>query len=274
MTLLGDYWLGRAEAIPSAALVDLLAVFGVTSASARATLSRMVKRDLLYSEKAGRNTFYRLTERSRQVLEEGATKLFDFGKDLHEWDGLWSIIAFSIPEAKRNQRGSIRTRLRWQGFAPLYDGLWVSPHDLVTEALSACDALGVETATGIRGQIFENGRPSGSVLRAWDLDTVAADYREFAREACETTGLAKAGTLSDDESLRRRTNLMDEWRTFPTRDPRLPAQLLPKDWPMEDARKAFLAAYNALEPAAVLCVRDIIAAHDPATARAVFDTGR
>ncbi|GAA4765971.1 PaaX family transcriptional regulator C-terminal domain-containing protein [Citricoccus nitrophenolicus] len=272
MTLLGDYWLGRAELIPSAALVDLLAVFGVASASARAALSRMVKRDLLYSEKSGRNTFYRLTDRSRAVLEEGGTKLFDFGTDRQDWDGLWSMVAFSVPEAKRSQRGSIRTKLRWQGFAPLYDGLWISPHDSVAQALAACDALGIEVATGIRGQIVANGNPAGSALRAWDLDSVASDYRAFANDACQLSEQAKAGALDDAEALVKRTNLMGEWRIFLTRDPLLPTQLLPHDWPMHDARQAFLAAYDILKPAACRCVRDIIATHAPETARTVFGT--
>lgn len=272
MTLLGDYWLGRTELLPSAAIVDLLAVFGVTGMSARAALSRMVKRDLLHSEKSGRNTFYGLTDRCRAVLEEGGAKLFGFGIDQPDWDGLWSMVAFSVPEAKRSRRGSIRTKLRWQGFAPLYDGLWISPHDSLAEALAACHALGIEVATGIRGQIVDNGNPAGSALRAWDLASVASDYRAFEGDACHLSELAKAGRLSDAEALVKRTSLMGEWRIFITRDPQLPTQLLPHDWPMQDARQAFLAAYNALEGAARRCVRDIVAAHNPETARIVFGT--
>ncbi|MGH8920218.1 MAG: hypothetical protein ACRD0H_18115, partial [Actinomycetes bacterium] len=47
VTLLGDFWLERTEALPSTALVRLLAAFGVTEANARAALSRLARKDLL-----------------------------------------------------------------------------------------------------------------------------------------------------------------------------------------------------------------------------------
>ena len=61
MTLLGHYWFGRAEHLPSAALVELLAEFDISTPSARAALNRLTKRGLLVSSKRGRNTYYGLT---------------------------------------------------------------------------------------------------------------------------------------------------------------------------------------------------------------------
>jgi PaaX-like protein len=40
LTLLGDYWWQRTEPLPSAAIVALLAEFGVSDSAARAALSR------------------------------------------------------------------------------------------------------------------------------------------------------------------------------------------------------------------------------------------
>ena len=40
VTLLGDYWSGRTEHLPSAGLVALASEFDITPASARAALSR------------------------------------------------------------------------------------------------------------------------------------------------------------------------------------------------------------------------------------------
>ena len=44
MTLLGHYWFGRSELLPSAALVELLAEFDISTPSARAALNRLTKR--------------------------------------------------------------------------------------------------------------------------------------------------------------------------------------------------------------------------------------
>ncbi|MGK5559037.1 hypothetical protein ACSNOI_46315, partial [Actinomadura kijaniata] len=44
LTLLGDYWYGRHDPLPSATLVALLGEFGVSPAAARAALNRLARR--------------------------------------------------------------------------------------------------------------------------------------------------------------------------------------------------------------------------------------
>src|SRR6266516_2862717 len=56
LTLLGDYWWRRTEPLPSAALVALLAEFGVSDSAARAALSRLTRNQLLVTSKSGRRT--------------------------------------------------------------------------------------------------------------------------------------------------------------------------------------------------------------------------
>ena len=53
LTLLGDYWWRRTEPLPSAALVALLAEFGVSDSAARAALSRLTRNQLLVTPRAG-----------------------------------------------------------------------------------------------------------------------------------------------------------------------------------------------------------------------------
>ena len=56
LTLLGDYWWQRTEPLPSAAIVALLAEFGVSDSAARAALSRLTRNELLVTSKTGRRT--------------------------------------------------------------------------------------------------------------------------------------------------------------------------------------------------------------------------
>ncbi len=56
LTLLGDYWWQRTEPLPSAAIVALLAEFGVSDSAARAALSRLTRNGLLVTSKTGRRT--------------------------------------------------------------------------------------------------------------------------------------------------------------------------------------------------------------------------
>ena len=105
LTLLGDYFLDSSEYIPSASLVSLLEEFGITSAGSRAALSRLSRRGLLASSKTGRNTYYRLTPRAAEFLQEGAQHILSFGAAERPWSGSWTIVAFSVPEEQRQPRG-------------------------------------------------------------------------------------------------------------------------------------------------------------------------
>src|SRR5579863_4063069 len=113
MTLLGDYWLGRSEHLPSAALVDLLAEFEISEPSARAALNRLTKRGLLVPSKRGRYTHYGLSPHAVPLLRETSRRIVAFGtQQAAAWDGVWTIVAFSVPETQRQLRHSIRSSLR------------------------------------------------------------------------------------------------------------------------------------------------------------------
>ena len=259
LTLLGDYWWQHTESLPSAALVALLAEFGVSDSAARAALSRLTRNQLLVTSKIGRRTFVRLSERAAQILDEGARHIFSFGRDTQPWDGMWSLVAFSIPEDNRAARDALRKQLRWLGFAPLYDGLWVAPRDQAAEVVTRLSELGISTATAFRAATVPGIEPDGFPQRAWDLDDLHARYEAFIGYAQQLRERALAGRISPVEALVARTRVMDEWRAFPGLDPDLPGELLPAAWPRAAARELFIASYDLLGPLAAHRVRQIIA---------------
>lgn len=258
LTLLGDYWWQRTESLPSAALVALLAEFGVSDSAARAALSRLSRNRLLVTSRSGRRTFVRLSDRAAEILDEGARHIFSFGRQTQAWDGMWSVLAFSIPEQQRAARDALRKQLRWLGFAPLYDGLWLAPRDLVTEVTALLADLGITTATTFRATAVPGTGADGLPQRAWDLEDPRARYDAFIAFADELHGRALAGRMSPVEALVARTRLMDEWRAFPGLDPDLPDELLPAAWPRAAARDLFVATYDLLGPLAAHRVRQII----------------
>jgi phenylacetic acid degradation operon negative regulatory protein len=262
LTLLGDYWWQRTESLPSAALVALLAEFGVSDSAARAALSRLTRNRLLVTSRSGRRTYVRLSERAAQILDEGARHIFSFGRGREPWDGMWSLLAFSIPEENRAVRDALRKQLRWLGFAPLYDGLWVAPRDQVTDVVGLLDELGISTATTFRATVVPSLEPDGLPQRAWDLDELRARYDAFIAVAGQLQARALAGRISPVEALVARTHVMDEWRTFPGLDPDLPVELLPEEWPRAAARDLFITTYDLLGPLAAHRVRQIIGRHN------------
>ena len=269
VTLLGDFWFGRTEPLPSASLVSLMSEFGISPSSARTALSRLARRGLLAISKVGRSTFYSPTPYAERVLREGRQRLFSFGDDSPDsWDGSWLVVAFSVPEEQRDMRHMLRTRLRWLGFGPLYDGVWVSPHagaEAVAAALAEC---GVEQATVLRTVAVElAGTPTRDPLSAWNLDELRAAYQQFSERFEPLLERVRTGRVSVSEALTERTAIMDTWRTFPDLDPGLPESMLPVDWPRRRAREIFVKAYDTLGPLAEFRFRQVIAEHAPELAR-------
>jgi phenylacetic acid degradation operon negative regulatory protein len=263
LTLLGDYWWRRTEPLPSAALVALLAEFGVSDSAARAALSRLTRNQLLVTSKSGRRTVVRLSDRAARILDDGGSQIFSFGRTSRPWDGLWSLVAFSIPEQNRAARDSLRKQLRWLGFAPLYDGLWVSPRDHAVEVITLLAELGIATATAFRASTVPGVSPDGLPQRAWDLDNLQARYMAFIANTGRLREHTLAGRVSPVAALVARTRVMDEWRGFPELDPDLPGDLLPEAWPRAAARELFTTTYDLLGPLAAHRVRQIIARYSP-----------
>jgi phenylacetic acid degradation operon negative regulatory protein len=263
LTLLGDYWWRRAEPLPSAALVALLAEFGVSDSAARAALSRLTRNKLLVTSKSGRRTVVRLSDRAARVLDDGGHQIFSFGRSSQPWDGMWSLVAFSVPEQNRAARDSLRKQLRWLGFAPLYDGLWVSPRDRAIEVISQLAELGITTATALRATTVPGVTADGLPQRAWDLDNLRARYDRFIAHTGALRERTLAGRVSPVAALVTRTRVMDEWRAFPELDPDLPDELLPDAWPRGSARELFTTTYDLLGPLASHRVRQIVARYSP-----------
>jgi phenylacetic acid degradation operon negative regulatory protein len=269
LTLLGDYWWQRTEPLPSAAVVALLAEFGVSDSASRAALSRLTRNGLLVTSRNGRRTYVQLSDRAANVLDDGARRIFSFGGRPTPWDGMWSLVAFSIPEEHRSARDELRKALRWLGFAPLYDGLWVSPRDHADEVIGRLADLGITTATAFRATALPlpASGPAGAAAdipaRAWDLSGLRQRYEEFTTFARMLRDQTEAGQISIADALVARTRVMNEWRAFPALDPDLPDELLPPTWPRAAARELFVACYDLLGPIATRRVRQIIARYSP-----------
>ncbi|MGD0701211.1 MAG: PaaX family transcriptional regulator C-terminal domain-containing protein [Trebonia sp.] len=296
LTLLGDYWWQRTESLPSAAIVGLLAEFGVSDSAARAALSRLTRNGLLVTSRSGRRTFVRLSQRAADVLDDGGRRIFSFGETPASWDGMWSLVAFSIPEDRRSERDELRKALRWLGFAPLYDGLWVCPRDHADTVMARLKDLGISTATAFRATALPavttdiaataglpdlTGTAAGTLVsadipaRAWDLAGLRDRYQEFIEFAGLLRDQTVAGEISTADALVARTRVMNEWRAFPAMDPDLPDELLPPAWPRAAARDLFITCYDLLGPLAARRVRQIISRYSPELAgRAAYHSSQ
>lgn len=260
VTLLGDLWLDGRTPIPASVLMALLAEFEVSPAAARSAINRLVHRGLLDRQRNGRAAKYVLTDRAVNILTQGLTDISAFTVGDTHWDGEWTLAAFSVAESDRDIRSALRKQLRWLGFAPLFDALWVSPHAEPADVARIYGDLGLANASVFRGQLGD-GSPLSPVA-AWDTEALGEAYDLFhQRHLTELERLA-GGQVIAAGALVARTSLMDEWRNFLTVDPNLPDSALPTEWPRARARRTFRELYDGLGDLALLRARQVIGRFD------------
>ena len=103
-TLFGEYLLPRAEPVWVGSLISLLQPFDLSEGAVRTILSRMSRKGWFTTLREGRRSFYQLSERGRKLLEEGRERIYHPSWD-ETWDGRWLLIAYSIPEDRRELQG-------------------------------------------------------------------------------------------------------------------------------------------------------------------------
>jgi phenylacetic acid degradation operon negative regulatory protein len=266
-SLLGDYWLDRDEHLPSVTLVRLVAEFGVTTASARAALSRLLRRGTLEVSKTGRNTFYRLSGRARGRLTAARADIVASTRPrVGTWTGTWVVVAFSVSEDRREVRHALRSGLRRLGFGPLYDGVWVAPTTDRDALLRHLADLAVEQVTVLESSVLHPTSGDGHPLGVWRLDDLGDGYAAFADHYQSLLDDLTGGRVAPVDALTTRAALIDAWRVLVLDEPRLPPPLLPRGWPRDRAAQVFVRAAEGLAPLAEARFREIVAVEAPALA--------
>lgn len=242
-SLFGEYLLDRPGPIWVGSLIDLLAPFGLSENAVRTALSRMARRGWLTTERRGRLSFYDLDPRGRRLLEEGASRIHHPPRDA-AWDGVWTLVTYSIPEERRERRDEFRTRLTWLGFGSLGGGLWVSPHPVMEPVAEAARDLGIADQVEVfRAFLAGTDGVERIVERCWDLEEVERRYRTFLRrfepEFEASRQALRGGSLLPEDAFVRRFELIHEYRGFPLVDPYLPRALLPARWVGDRAAPLF-----------------------------------
>jgi len=269
-TLLGDYTWGEVGApVPASVFSRVLAEFDISEMAARLALDRVAARGLLVRIKQGRSVLYQLSDWALARHRERFSHILGVDAPPAPWDGSWTLVLASVPEAQRELRAQLRARLLAAGFARLYDAAWLRPGAAavltargVLESLESAEPLQATVLTARHEAGFGGRDP----LEAYDLKAVATAYAEFLKRHATLVRAAREGRTRERDAFVRRTQLMDAWRTAIRSDPELPAELMPAGFPREAARAMFIEAYDRLGPLAAERLRQIVAEVSPGIA--------
>ncbi|MET1412292.1 PaaX family transcriptional regulator C-terminal domain-containing protein [Roseibium sp. HPY-6] len=245
----GTLWMGD--------LVRCCAQQSISESLVRTAVSRLVAAGKLLGERIGRKSYYRLTEAAQAEFREASKVLYAPPPRAQGW-----LVALKVREPLP------------VGWALLGNGTAIAPNrsDIVhlPGPLLSCEALGdLDDWPGLSEGL-------------WDMRLVADRYRVFLKRFGNLGEKLESGTLTDDRSgamaLSLRLQLIHHYRLAALRDPRLPREAWPEDWPAELARRLFVRSYLALAPRADECVgksfRDAIGFLPSATSATEFRLDR
>jgi phenylacetic acid degradation operon negative regulatory protein len=249
-TLYGDYIRYRGGEIWTGSLIRLLKHLGMSEQAVRSVLSRMWKKGWLRRRRVGRKSYYSLTKKSQDLLAAGAQRIFE--PQDGEWAGDWYLVAYNIPESKRQQRNKLRRQLTWMGCGSFNTAIWISPWDVSESVHEVCQRLGIDEYVQVfRARHLGFAQAKELVARCWDLDRINSQYADFVETyapmlARDRARLDEWHTVDAADCFATRFMLLHEYREFPFVDPHLPPQLLPSDWLRTEAAELFKEYYALL----------------------------
>lgn len=230
VTIFGDAVMDRgARADPApiwiADLMALLDMLAIEAGIARTNLSRLVANGTLEREKAGRNTFYRLSDKSRADFAIAARRIYS--PEPATPTGRFHLVSVDRVE----NRAASRAKLEKVGFRFLAPTVALKPEHQGKSLPDLPD-----------GTIIAMADPSRTLNEAaqdiWQIRELDAAYRRFV---VTFQPFLAANAPAPPVAAAFRVIAVHLYRRLVLRDPFLPVDAVPKDWSGEEARALFCA---------------------------------
>ncbi|MCW2764647.1 MAG: PaaX domain protein C-terminal domain, partial [Nocardioides sp.] len=235
----GDHLRSRGGQAPVASLVRLLEPVGIAAPAVRTAISRMVAQGWLEPVAPGGVRGYRATNLATRRLDEAGERVYRRAPST--WDGTWHLAVVDVP-GRRTARSRLRADLAYLGYAELAGSVWVSPF-----ARGELDSVLHRAGATAHTARAEHVDPVPT--HAWDLDSLRTSYDAWRLGADGLVAEHLAAHDDEDEAaFAARFHLVHEWRKFLFRDPGLPDDLLPDDWPGHAAADLFAREASRLKP--------------------------
>lgn len=213
-----------------ASLIRLMSELAIDEPAVRSSISRLKRRGLLVAERCGTTAGYALSAQARVVLDEGDRRIF-----ARRRAGLgegWVLAVFSVPEAERDKRHQLRSRLSWLGFGTVASGVWIAPAHLFEETRDVLARHGLSPYVDLfhaEHLAFADARHQ--VPGWWDLARLRALYDEFLdRYRPVLAGYRRRRSMDDRQAFADYVAALTDWRRLPYSDPGLAPEVLPRGW--------------------------------------------
>ncbi|WLI90544.1 PaaX family transcriptional regulator C-terminal domain-containing protein [Massilia sp. R2A-15] len=208
-------------------LAALMAPFGVGERLMRTCVFRLVRQGVLCTVRDGRRSACWPSAARRAA-----------GAPTADEPVKWTIVVGWLARLCGAEQEALRKHLWNDGFRLIAPGVFALPGAPPATLSAGLERLGIAGRLWVcqMNELPDSGqRPLSELVdAAWDLAPVVAGYRDFiAHYAPLLDSVRAAPALTDCDAFVLRTLVRCDWRRAQRHDPRLPAALLPPDWPAE-----------------------------------------
>jgi phenylacetic acid degradation operon negative regulatory protein len=236
-------------------LIRLTSALGLTDNAARAAMCRLAKQGWLKRTTYTKHSFYALTPVAQERIKEALPRVFA-PRNGH-WDGQWTILTYSVPEKLRHYRSRLRRELTWLGYGQLTPATWINPHPVTDVTLRHLSIRKLDGYVHLFRARQVSGKPHSVLIEScFNLKAIEKNYRSFIETWSpfwdEQRARSAAGdSLPNSSCFALQRHLLYEYGNFLYMDPFLPNELLPVNWPGQEAWSLFRDFYFMLAPPAL-----------------------
>lgn len=157
-----------------------------------------------------------------------------------EFDGIWKMVIFDIPDNLHSERVRFKNELKKLGFGKISRGVYLSPHSLFTHVKKLAIRLKIDQYV-VFAKISQLEDEKKKVAKAWNLEEINDQYKEYIKKVQQE--LEKHKKEPTWPFIAK--TLEKEFSQIYLQDPQLPEQFLPAEWQGKTAYGIFKALSNS-----------------------------
>jgi phenylacetic acid degradation operon negative regulatory protein len=246
MTVFGDSILPHGGGTWLGDLIELLGPLGLNERVIRTSVFRLIQDDLLSAEQDGRRSFYALTTTGARLSNAASSRIYALRSK--QWSGTWTQVW--LPDKPRDDdRRTLSRELSRQGFAAVTPDIMMHTGEAFETARLAIGELQLaDSATLLTVRDNDPDSSLGAtrtrVTRWWPLDDLGSEYLVFNGICAGVNDvLTRRGVPTPRSCFVLRSLLVHAYRRIALKDPFLPCDLVPANWPGATATERMAELY-------------------------------
>ncbi len=190
-------------------------------------VSRMIQDKKIRKIKKNNKLRYEITTKGITHLQN---KYFVLSYQKKRWDKKWRVMIFDIEETNRKIRDSLRYKIKQLGFGYLQKSVWVSPYNTFSYLKQFIKDNNLDSQIILIESQKLSIKNEELARIIWPIDKIKLSYIEIYQKLVLINKKIDDNTISSSSKVNFGRIYKNLISTI-LRDPHLPKEFLPKDWP-------------------------------------------